>query len=387
MNRSTVGTIGILSGVLVGAGAFALFTACGFSPPDKNPNPQTGGGACSATPGALPAADCDNSTETCTGGGCQIDTSKCGSPQTCLPLADNTGKTTLDFRMRRLNVAAPKALAQTFVQNTVVTANIDLKGTTGAPTCGDEGQGAFNWLLEVDKNANTLKTGGAIPADPFSTGYCFYNHIPPGGSTTLVGPTTLTIHFDSTGNKFDTDPTPKLLVPIFLNGDINSVIVLPLSNVTMKDVNITNDGNCIGSFQLASLDPTCEAIDESQCEKWKTAGALGGYITLEDADGVNIDILQESLCVLLSGATKGADGKCPRDGSGKLTVTGDYCSTSKQAGDCADSDWLAATFAAAAVKVNDGASTPECQGGGGTTDAGSDSGEPADSGETDAADQ
>ena len=381
MNRSAVGTLGILGVAFVGIGTFALFTACGFSPPDRNPNPSTGGGACSAPPGQLPAPDCDNSTETCTGGGCQIE-SKCGSPQTCLPLSDNSGKSTLDFRMRRLNVAAPKALAQTFVQNTVVTANIDLKGTVGAPTCGDEGQGAFNWLLEVDKNANTLKTGGAIPADPFSTGYCFYNHIPPGG-TSSVGPTTLTIHFDSSGGTFDTDPTPKLPVPIFLNGDINSVIVLPLSNVVMQKVSITNDGNCIGSFQLAALDNTCAAIDESQCEKWKTAGALGGFITLEDADGVNIDILQESLCILLTGGDRTANGgKCPRDGSGKIDAKGDFCSTSNTPGDCQDSYWLAATFAASAVKVNDGSSTPECQGGGEPVDAGSDAGS-----DLDAADQ
>lgn len=384
MNRRAAGTIGMLGVAFVGIGTFALFTACGFSPPDKNPNPQTGGGACSASPGVLPAPDCDNSTETCSGGGCNID-SKCGSPQTCLPLSDNTGKSVLDFRMRRLNVAAPAALAQAFVQNTVVTANIDLAGTPASPTCGDEGQGAFNWLLEVDKNANTLKTGGATPStDPFGVGYCFYNHTTNGGIP--VSPATLNIHFESDGNTFHTDPTPKLQVPIFLNGDVNNVIVLPLSQVVMQGVSMTNDGNCIGAFQLASLDSKCGVIDESSCEKWKTAGALGGYITLEDADGVNIDILNESLCVLLTGASKGPDGKCPRSG-GQLTNKGDFCSTTDSAGGCQDSYWLAATFAAAAVKINDGSSTPECQAGGGPTDAGSDSGGPVDSGDLDAADQ
>ncbi len=370
MNRKAVGTLGLFGLVGATGAAFAFFTACGFSPPDKNPNPNGGGGACSASPGNLPAPDCDNSANECTGTGCAMDT-KCGSQDTCLPLADNKGKTTLNFRMRRLNVAAPDALAEAFVQNTVVTANIDLKGTGAAPVCGDKGAGAFNWLLQIDKTANTLKTGGAIPGDPFGTGYCFYDHTTKGGIA--VSPSTLNIHFDSTGNTFDTDTTDKLLVPIFLGGDVDNVIVLPLSKVKMTGVTLSTDDNCIGSFNKAALDNTC-SDDPSQCSKWKTAGALGGFITIEDADNVNIDILNESLCVLLSKATKDANGKCPRDGSGKVTVTGDYCSTSQTAGDCQDSYWLAATFAAAAIPINDGSSTPECQGGSGPVDAGQDSG-------------
>ncbi|HEX7666526.1 MAG TPA: hypothetical protein VF407_18495 [Polyangiaceae bacterium] len=373
-----MGTLGLVGLVGATGAAFAFFTACGFSPPDKNPNPSTGGGACSAAPGEFPAPDCDNSQGSCTGSGCPID-SKCGDPATCLPLADNASKSKWDFRMRRLNVAAPDALAEAFVQNTVVTANIDLKGTAAAPVCGDKGAGAFNWLLEVDKNANTLETGGAIPGDPFGAGYCFYNHTTAAGIA--VAPAKLTTHFDASGNTFDTDPVEKLLVPIFLNGDVNNVIVLPLTNVAMKGVTLSDNDNCIGSFNLGALSSTCDE-DPSTCSKWKTAGSLAGYITLEDADNVNIDILTESLCVLLTKATKDANGKCPRDGSGKLTVTGDYCSTTQSAGGCQDSYWLAATFAAAAVTINDGSTTPECQGGSSPVDAGQDSGSTVDSGTT-----
>ncbi|MEO8875829.1 MAG: hypothetical protein ABI461_09600, partial [Polyangiaceae bacterium] len=294
MNRRAVGTLGLLGVVGISGAAFALFTACGFSPPDKNTNPGAGpAGACSATPGTLPVSNCDNSTNTCTGSGCPIG-ANCGSPTTCLPLTDQSNKTLLDFRMRRLNVAAPAALAEAFVQNTVVTANIDLAGTEAAPVCGDKGAGAFNWLLEVDKTANTLKTGGAIPGEPFGAGYCFYDHTTPGGIK--VTPSTLSIHFDSTGNTFDTDPTPKLAVPIFLNGDVNNVIVLPLTNVVMQKVTLSDNGNCIGAFNAAALDSTC-TDDPGICSKWQTAGSLGGFITIAEADNVNIDILNESHCV------------------------------------------------------------------------------------------
>jgi hypothetical protein len=384
MNRRAVGTFGLLS-VALGAASFAFFTACGFSPPDKNTAASTGpAGACTATAGTFPAPNCDNATESgCTGSGCVIQT-ECGSAATCLPLADNSSKSVLDFRMRRLNVAAPAALAEAFVQNTVVTANIDLAGTPAKPVCGDEGAGAFNWLLEVDKTANTLKTGGAIPAaDVFGTGYCFYNHITPGGGINVT-PSTIPITFDSTGNTFATSPISKLEVPIFLNGDVNSVIVLPLTNVVMQGVTLSDSNNCIGSFNIQALDNTCAEIDDSQCSKWHTAGALGGFITLKEADNVSIDVLNESLCVLVTQTTKGPDSKCQKDASGNIIAKGDYCSTTNSPGGCQDSNWLAATFAAAAVKVNDGTGTPECQGGGGPVDAGSDTGTPDDSGITDA---
>ena len=64
----------------------------------------------------------------------------------------------------------------------------------------------------------------------------------------------------------------------------------------------------------------------------------------------------------------------------KIIAKGDYCSTSNKPGDCQDSFWLSATFAAAAVKINDGSSEPTCQGASdGGTDGGTDSG--ADSGD------
>ena len=107
-------------------------------------------------------------------------------------------------------------------------------------------------------------------------------------------------------------------------------------------------------------------------------------MTLEDADKVPLTVLPETLCVLLSSATGGGKsdaGGCARDGQGNIIAKGDFCSTTNQAGGCADSFWLAATFAAAAVTINDGSNDPTCQGSG---DAGTDSGSDAGSDASDA---
>ena len=99
------------------------------------------------------------------------------------------------------------------------------------------------------------------------------------------------------------------------------------------------------------------------CPKWFTNGALAGYITLAEADKVCVSVLTESLCVLLTGSLGvacnvcgGASDKCC--GAADF-MKGDYCSTTHAAGGCNDSDWLAATFAANAVKISN--TTGSCQ--------------------------
>lgn len=358
-----------LLGLATGGLALVVFGACGFDPPTKNTVEGGGGsgpgGPCKADPGELPSPNCDNSSNDCTQPGCPIDQSKCGDPGTCLPLADNGGKATLDFRIRRLNIAAPPTLALPLIQNAIVTKNIDLK----AKQCGELGNGAFNWLIRIDKAAGTLKTGGAPPVTDFlGQGYCFYDHTTSTGTKVQAaeGP----IKFD--GDTFSTTtPIKSLPIPIFLAGDINNVIVLPITNAVITKVTLSANDNCIGSFQPKALDSDC-VDDPGACSKWQTAGAIGGYITLEEADSVVVQDLSESLCVLLTKATKDANNKCPRDGSGHIIPKGDYCSTTQSGGGCQDSYWLAATFAASAAKINDGSTTPECQGGGGPVDAGPD---------------
>jgi hypothetical protein len=338
----------------------------------RRSTPSEGGavGACAAGPGEFPPADCDPSDNKCAATpGCSIDNNKCGAG-TCLPMASN-GSDVLDFRFRRINIIAPPSL--TFAVNpTLQTAIIDHAVDLKAKECAELGTGTFSWLLRLDKKAKLLTTGGAPPpSDPFGQGYCFYNHpvtIGDAGTTLNVKAVTSPLDPSSTDTVFNGTPLDKLYVPVFLDEKGTAVIILPLSKPVLKNVTVSENGNCIGALNRDALDKDCTDAF-SDCSKWKTAGSLGAYITLEEADSVFIKELNQTLCVVLTQSAP--NRQCARDGSNKVAAKGDYCSTSNKPGDCQDSYWLAATFAAAAVKINDGSTTPTCQANG-VVDAGSD---------------
>lgn len=358
------GPVALLLGL--GGVAAAVVLACEDDPHRRTEPGKIlgGGGACEALPGELPAPDCDNSSKSCTPqAGCEIDEGRCGSKSTCLPLSDNKGKDVLDLRIRRLNIAAPAALASPFIQNTVVNSGIDLN----EPSCSEIGKGLFTWLLRVDKKAGTLVTGGAPPSsDPMGQGFCFAN-FEIGG--TKVQP--ISAKIELTGDTFKTIERQSVNIPIFLSEQLSSAIILPIRDARIEGVTISADGNCIGAFNAAALDPSC-AEDRDLCPKWTTAGALGGFITLEEADGVKIrDLNNKSLCAFLAAE---ANLVCTRDANGKITFKGDYCSTDKTPGSCQDSVWLAATFAASASKIFEGQGVVEgCSGATtGPVDAGTD---------------
>ena len=326
-----------------------------------------GGGACAAPPGELPSPTCDSSENKCEKrNGCVIDEARCGSKSTCLPIGDNKGKDVQNFRIRRLKIATPETLAGELIQNTIVTLNIDL----AEKSCGELGKGLFTWLLQVDRKNNTLTTGGAPPPnDAIGEGFCFARFLL---GDTKVEPITSKVVFE--GDKFRSTEPQKVKIPIFTNQDLGSVILLPITDVRVEGVTISDDGNCIGHLNDVAFDEQC--FDDSLCSKWQTSGSLGGYITLEEADQVKLrDLNNKSLCSFLAGEAM----DCARDGAGRITFKGDYCSTDKQAGSCADSVWLAATFAASAAKVFDGqGKVPGCSGivtgGDAGTDGGKDSG-------------
>lgn len=370
-------TKGVVVSVLCALAGTLVVLAC-EDDPHRRTTPeqlQQTGGACSAEPGQLPEPNCDNSDKKCDNApGCAIDEAKCGSKTTCLPIGENKGKDVQDFRMRRLNIAAPAVLAGPLIQNTVVTLNIDL----AAPECGEPGKGLFTWLLRVDRKNNRLITGGAPPSkDPFGQGFCFAAFQ---SASTKVEPIDVPIVFN--GDTFTSSPSKgDINIPIFLSDDVGSAIVLPISAPRISGVTISAEGNCIGALNLAALDNRCTE-DKDLCQKWTTAGSLGGFITLERADAVRIrDLNNKSLCAFLasdSGET------CARDANKQIVFKGDYCSTTDSPGGCADSVWMAATFAASAAKIFDGKGSIEaCSGKITETDAGTDAG---DSGIVDASD-
>jgi hypothetical protein len=270
-----------------------------------------------------------------------------------------------DLRLRKLHITAPPALVNPqFLQTSIIDQGVNLKNL-----CGEGGDGSFSWLVHFDVAGKQVTTGGAPPTtDPFNVGYCFVNEKIAGLN---VKPVTVSVTQASDGTWTST-MIPKLYVPIYVHGMASDVVVLPLTDATVENVTLSPDGNCIGSYNPTGVDSppdvgaACADQDPSGCVRWHTAGALGGFITLEEADKVFIQDLSKSLCVLLTrGASLDPTGQyCGRDASGKLTVTGDFCSTMDAPGGCADSYWLAATFAASAVKINDGSQDPACNGSG-----------------------
>jgi hypothetical protein len=312
--------------------------------------------ACPVLPGEFPPPDCDATRSkdqaSCgTGGGCKIDESKCGSTSTCLPLGDNTGRSVVDFRIRRLNIAAPDSLAAIDFQQKVTIPSIDLM----SPECGEQGAGSWSWLIRLDKQKSVMTTGGAPPsADPFKLGYCFYNSKK--NNVTIAPSTNIPVRLDQGGTVFSSGAAEKLNMPLFVGGDPKNAIILPISDFAVRNVKIGNDDNCIGSLNDKALDSSCKE-NIAVCSKWRTAGSMAGFITLEDADSIDVSAFGQSLCSLL---TKTSGAKCPRDGAGNITLKGDYCGKTRSACDCRDSFWVAATFAASAVRINDGSSVPEC---------------------------
>jgi len=352
---SCASTIALGVGLFASAMGLSTLVACEEDPHRRSDGTQqlleTG---CTAAPGEIPKPGCDDSDKSCEEEpGCSIDETKCGSASTCLPMGDNRGKSVSDLRLRSLHIVAPKALAAQFVRRTVVTANVDLD----APSCGERGKGQFSWLMRIDRDKNEIITGGAPPAsDPFGTGYCFARFKSVEGID--IAPLRAPIAF--TGRTFKSTVPQALNVPIFLTPDGKSTIVLPLSEVVIDGVSLSEDGNCIGALNKKALKGDCRD-EPGTCTKWTTAGSLGGFITLEEADKVFIPELNQSLCVVITQSSRGPDNRCKREG-GKIPLQGDYCSIDKKPGSCKDSMWMAATFAAAAVKIDPAAAAPGCSG-------------------------
>lgn len=347
-------------GLLASAGSACLFSCSTSSETPAAPSAASCVGQASATlscpvlPGEFPPPDCQLAAEAqgkCAGGGCAIDEAKCGATSSCLPLGDNRGRTVLDYRIRRLNIAAPDTLAALDFQLKVTIPSIDLR----SPECGERGTDTWAWLMRLDRDKKTFTTGGAPPsADPFKLGYCFYNSVRNG--TKIEPAASVPVRLDQNGTVFSSGASAKLTIPLFVGGDPKALVLLPISDFAVRNVTISADDNCIGAFNPKALNSAC-VEDPATCSKWKTAGAMAGFISLEDADGVDVSAFQQSLCALL---TKFKGPKCPRDGAGKITLEGDYCGTTRKACDCRDSFWVAATFAASAVRINDGSGVPEC---------------------------
>ncbi len=269
-----------------------------------------------------------------------------GIASQCVAIVDNKDAAKYGLRMSQLTLEKPAALA-----NPLIAGIIDDGVTMNLEDCFLTGDGTFSWLLEFDSATGKLKTGGAEPAKDPTAGYCFVNTTL-GGQT--VAPLVVDAAPDATG-KFSVTVGGDVVVPIFLT-DVTDFILLPLREAKIIDAVLTSDQNCIGKFNADKLDAVDVCEPAGDVTRFENGATLDGYITLEDADAVKIAALSnKSLCTLLTGeASADDDSVCPRDGAGKITSKGDWCSTTNAAADaaCADAYKLGAKFAATAVKIN-----------------------------------
>ncbi len=279
----------------------------------------------------------------------------------CLALVDNSGKDKFALRLSQLSITKPVALTTTTVQKIVSDGvNINL------PACNVPGMGTFSLLTEFDLAAGTLRTGGSLPETDPAKGYCFEYDAANG-----VEPVTAKLNVDA-DLRFATDVIPKIVVPIYLDLAASSAVYLPLRDAVLSDGQISQDHNCIGKFNADGLEPVnnCLPDPDAGIDFFVNGGKLDGYITLEEADAVTVDLLSQSLCVLLSGDPKTyGDGqkpsKCKRDGAGKITLEGDWCSTTNSEGGCKDAFRLTAELAASAAMLRSDCAGLEGTGGAG----------------------
>jgi hypothetical protein len=272
----------------------------------------------------------------------------------CLAFTDNKDQSKFTLRMSQLTVTKPEALAKNTVEQ-IVSRGVRAK----LPECKLQGDGTFNWLLEFDKAAGTLKTGGAKPvADP-DQGYCFTDEtVMQNGMSFVIKPILGDAPIQD--GKFSAGMGEEVIVPIYLDAtDTTKVVLLPLKGARLYDGTLSADNNCIGKYNSAGLDPVNLCLPEEGIPAFLDGGSLEGFITLEDADTVVIDVLGQTMCVLLSDdpLTFGDGGmpvtKCKRGADTKILLTGDWCGETNMpaTADCKTAFKLGATFSASAAKM------------------------------------
>lgn len=267
----------------------------------------------------------------------------------CLALVDHAAAPQFTLRMSQLSVLEPPSLTGDLLYGVIGDGvNINL------PTCNVSGRGTFCWLLQFDADRGTLKTGGARPREDPTDGYCF--ELAPAEE---IAPIEIEAPLQADGS-FEAGPMAFLNIPIYLDMAAQYMTRLPLHEVTITDAAVSADHNCIGSFNDDGLDPAnnCRPDLQAGIEYFLNGATLQGYISLAEADGVVVDLINQSLCVLLSGdATTYGDGQTPmhclRDGSGAIVLEGDWCSETNEAGGCRDAMHLSAGIAASAVPLAD----------------------------------
>jgi hypothetical protein len=305
-------------------------TGCGPDGPDPS------GSAFHCGPSELGDSTCPNTTSVAT---CPTDTA-------CMATRKQSGARR-EYRLGRLELAAPATLLS--LEGIALTPFVN-------PSCVDKSSGeGLNLLLRIDRSSNTIQVGGAARSADHATfsflGASFdpagYASVCPsastGGAPLAFAPATACIAWGPGGTSFSTGTMDVLNIPVFGAASAPPMIV-PLREVSLKDVTVSPDGNCIGSWQKNYF---C-----GMSQGWTTDGAIVGKISADDADRIMIkQVGCQTLCAILVNDTSKTDGSghCRKDASGAVIAgLGDTCVGGTG---CKNAFQFAAAFAAYGVTI------------------------------------
>lgn len=285
--------------------------------PDTKPPP----GGCKLTDPLAPPIACGPIEGGATVCSSTTKVASCPMDSGCMATVKQSGPL-LDHRIGRLRLWAPDALLS--LTSIAFDPNINAR-------CANSGTESFNWLLQINRTARTLKTGSAKPSAD-GVKFSFLDESFSGASTSaicpgFVGPTApldlrpVTVEYAVVGAGLETGEEtlliPSLNVAIYDSSGIP--IVLPLRQARFRVASL-DDTTCIGSWNKSYW---CDGDSLG----WTTGGRVVAKITAEDADRVPIKSAGcQSLCaILVNDATK-TDGKtCKRGPDGKIPEIGTHC--------------------------------------------------------------
>jgi hypothetical protein len=328
-----------LAWVILALGSAAAL-ACGGSEDEEAGTTGTGGSGGGGT------AECKPTLPDCYVAGPD------GAGNECLAKADFSGADVTTLRVSSHQVASPTALAQPFVQDSVISKKSALK----EPECNIDGLGQFNLLMSVDTAQKTVTLGGGVPQEllgPAKDGTCWASFTDP-QSSIEVKP--ISAPYTETGGELKAE-FDYFVMPIYLEDKANddSYVLVPLHEMTFS-ATLSADKNCVGRYAAETLSPDFSCQPAQGEFSWEPGGRYEGYITVEEADGVFVFSLGQTLCVVLSGDPakwKGTENSCVTNTTAPGTLPkGDWCSTTNSAGGCQDSWRLVIDVAAQAIDIN-----------------------------------
>ncbi len=323
----------------------AITSACGSTDDDTGSGGSGGGGGSSGTAACQPTLD-----------SCYI-AGPTGPGYECFAKADFTGQDVTTLRVSSHQVASPTALAQPFVQDSIITKKSALK----EPECNLDGLGQFNLLLSIDSAQKMVTIGGGVPQALIGApkdGTCWANFTDTSGAGGNIDVKPVTVAYTEAADGTLSADLPFFVMPIYLEDKAasDSYVLVPLHEMTFS-AKLSADKNCIGRYAAETLDKGFSCQPAAGEFAWEAGGRYEGYITVEEADNVNVVSLGETLCVVLSGDTakwKGTNQDCKTStgftSSGGLPK-GDWCAATNSAGGCQDSWRLVIDIAAQAIDI------------------------------------